>query len=112
MPLTTIEPGVYLWEEDGRIVYVGQTRKPLMARLGSGGYSSISLYNTYAPKPGLRNGGQETNCRINSSANLSITSGHSLIIWYKVTAAELAKREETAWMQLFEKPFWNLKDER
>jgi hypothetical protein len=48
-------PGVYLWVQDERVVYVGQTRMPLKTGLGSQGYSTISNYNTFVcqggPKP-------------------------------------------------------------
>lgn len=112
MPPLSDEPGVYLWEEDGKIVYVGQTRKPLRERLGSRGYSTISNYNTYARQPGRRNGGQSTNCYVNALANLSLTAGHTLMIWYRTTSPELAKKEESAWMQRFGVPPWNRRDER
>ena len=112
MPRLPNEPGVYLWELDGVIVYVGQTRTPLSQRLGSMGYSTISNYNTFARQPGRTNGGQETNCRINALANIALASGQTLVIWYKVTSPELAKPEEAIWMRTRGLPSWNRKDER
>src|SRR5438552_2218708 len=64
MPPLPNAPGLYLWQEDGRTVYVGQTRTPLHSRLGSNGYATISRYNTLAREPGKTNGGQQTNCRV------------------------------------------------
>jgi hypothetical protein len=64
MPRLPNEPGLYLWDVDGLIVYVGQTRTPLSTRLGPNGYATISMYNTLARQPGRTNGGQQTNCRI------------------------------------------------
>lgn len=80
MPDLPALPGVYLWEQDGTVVYVGQTRMPLRTRLGSQGYATISNYNTFAPEPGRTNGGQQTNCRINALANASLAAGHDLVI--------------------------------
>lgn len=112
MPRLPNDPGVYLWEFEGVVVYVGQTRTPLSQRLGSMGYSTISNYNTFARQPGRTNGGQETNCRINALANVSLASGQTLVIWYKVTTVELAKLEESTWMRSHGLPSWNRKDER
>lgn len=112
MPRLPNQPGLYLWEEDGEVVYVGQTRTPLSERLGSRGYATISNYNTFARQPKRYNGGQQTNCRVNALANQSLASGHTLVIWCRTTSAELAKEEEAAWMQLFGLPPWNRRDER
>jgi hypothetical protein len=112
MPPLPAEPGLYLWALNGEVVYVGQTRKPLRARLGPNGYASISLYNTYARQPGRTNGGQQTNCRVNALANAVLASGGELVIWYRVTAAENAASAEAAWMQRFTKPIWNRRIER
>jgi hypothetical protein len=112
MPPLPANPGLYLWELNGEVVYVGQTRKPLRARLGPNGYSSISLYNTYARQPGRTNGGQQTNCRVNALANAALASGGFLVIWYQVTAAEDAAIAEASWMQRFTKPIWNRRLER
>src|ERR1700687_125085 len=65
MPTLPDVPGVYLWQGEDDIVYVGQSRMPLRTRLGPMGYSTISAYNTLAREPGRRNGGQQTNCRVN-----------------------------------------------
>jgi len=67
------------------IVNVGQSRTPLKERLGSRGYSTISGYNNLAPQPGRRNGGQQTNCRVNPLANNAL--GKILTIWFRVTSA-------------------------
>ncbi len=107
MPKLPNAPGVYLWELDGTVVYVGQTRTPLSKRLGPMGYSTISRYNTFAQEPGRRNGGQQTNCRVNSLANEALSGGKSLVIWYKETTIEEAKGEEGAWMDRFQMPEWN-----
>ena len=112
MPRLPNEPGLYLWEEDGEIVYVGQTKTPLSVRLGSQGYSIISNYNTFARQPGRTNGGQQTNCRINALANQSLASGHTLVIWCRTMSGERAREEESLWMQRFGLPPWNRRDER
>jgi hypothetical protein len=112
MPPLPNEPGLYLWEEDGTVVYVGQTRTPLSVRLGSQGYSTISNYNTFARQPGRTNGGQQTNCRVNALANRSIAGGHTLVIWYRTMEGDAARRAESAWMHRFGLPPWNRRDER
>ena len=112
MPPLPGESGLYLWEENGTIVYVGQTRMPLSVRLGSQGYATISNYNTFARQPGRTNGGQQTNCRINALANRALSDGHSLVIWYRTTPPERAQAEEALWMQRFGMPSWNRRDER
>jgi hypothetical protein len=112
MPPLPDEPGAYLWQEDSRIVYVGQTRTPLVKRLGPNGYSTISAYNTLAREAGRRNGGQQTNCRVNALANQALASGHSLTIWYRVANAADAARLEQTWMAKFGMPSWNRKLER
>jgi hypothetical protein len=112
MPPLPIEPGVYLWVLDERVVYVGQTRMPLKARLGSQGYATISNYNTFARQPGRTNGGQQTNCRVNALANRALADGHTLAIWYRTTEAGEARAVEADWMQHFGIPPWNRRDER
>jgi hypothetical protein len=107
MPRLPKEPGLYAWELDGVVVYVGQTQGPLAKRLGSMGYSTISTYNTFARQPGRKNGGQQTNCRINALANQSLAVGSSLMLWYRVTDAAAAKRAEAEWMQRHGMPEWN-----
>jgi hypothetical protein len=107
MPLVPSEPGLYLWEIDGKVLYVGQTRTLLRKRLGSQGYSTISNYNTFARQPGRKNAGQETNCRVNALANAVLVSGKILNIWTKPTAPELAFAEETEWISTYGKPAWN-----
>lgn len=111
MPPLPESPGLYLWEEDNQIVYVGQTRIPLRERLGSRGYSTISSYNTLARQAGRTNGGQQTNCRINALANKSLLSGHALTIWYRVTSIADAAPAEARWMRTFGVPKWNLRVE-
>ena len=107
MPLVPNESGLYLWEMDGEVLYVGQTRTPLRVRLGSQGYSTISNYNTFARKPGRTNGGQETNCRVNALANTLLAAGKSISIWTKPTAPEVALASETEWINRYGKPAWN-----
>jgi len=111
MPPLPDEPGLYLWVEDGDVVYIGQTRSTLKKRLGPAGYSTISNYNTFARQAGRRNGGQQTNCRINQLANASIVNGHSLAIWYRTLEAREARNEESSWMQRFGLPAWNRRNE-
>jgi hypothetical protein len=82
MPALPNAPGLYLWELDGEVVYVGQTRMPLKQRLGSNGYATISRYNTLARERGRRNGGQQTNCRVNPLANEALHRAGMLVIWY------------------------------
>ena len=77
MPPLPQLPGVYLWAQDGDVVYVGQTRGTFRARLGPNGYATISTYNTFAREPGRRNGGQQTNCRINVSPTERCVQGTS-----------------------------------
>lgn len=105
MPPLPGAPGLYLWQADEEVVYVGQTRMPLKSRLGSNGYSTISAYNTFAREPGRRNGGQQTNCRVNALANAALVAGRTLTIWYRTTDHGLA--EEAEWMAAFGLPPWN-----
>lgn len=112
MPTLPSEPGLYAWERDGVVVYVGQTRVPLSTRLGSNGYSTISRYNTFAREPGRKNGGQQTNCRVNALANAALVAGSRLVIWYRVTPGDDAPREEAAWMSRWGQPDWNRRRER
>lgn len=107
MPPLPDGPGLYLWVLDHQVVYVGQTRTPLRQRLGPNGYSTISGYNTLAPETGKRNGGQQTNCRINSLANAALLAGGSLAIWYRITPAIEAAEAERLWMRRFGIPPWN-----
>jgi hypothetical protein len=99
---------VYLWEQDGEVVYVGQTRQPLRARLGPQGYARITNYNTFATSSG-QGGGQQTNCRVNALANQALADGHTLAIWHRTTPAKDARREEARWMERFGRPIWNLR---
>ena len=105
MPPLPNAPGLYLWQADDEIVYVGQTRMPLKKRLGPNGYSSISAYNTFAREPGRRNGGQQTNCRVNALANAALSAGRTLTIWYRAT--DEGRAEEAQWMATFGLPTWN-----
>jgi hypothetical protein len=111
MPALPSQPGLYAWERDGVVVYVGQTRMPLKDRLGSNGYATISTYNTLAREPGRTNGGQQTNCRVNALANRALVSGSSLVIWYRITEAGVASSEEAAWMSRWGMPEWNRRRE-
>ena len=112
MPPLPEDPGLYIWEVDGQVMYVGQTRTPLRKRLGSQGYATISNYNTFARQPGRTNGGQQTNCRINALANRALAAGQEIRIWYRATLAENAGPEESLWMSEFGVPPWNRRDER
>ena len=112
MPPLPVLPGLYLWEVGDQVVYIGQTRTPLKTRLGPNGYSSISNYNTFARQPGRKNGGQQTNCRINALANEVLVDGGTIRIWYKITSAEDAPHAEAEWMRQFGVPAWNHRDER
>jgi len=105
MPPLPDAPGLYLWQADDEIVYVGQTRTQLKKRLGSNGYSMISTYNTFAREPGRRNGGQQTNCRVNALANEALAAGRRLQVWYRTT--EDGQPEEAEWMATFGLPTWN-----
>jgi hypothetical protein len=107
MPPLPRQPGVYIWQRDDVVVYLGKTRTPLAQRLGSNGYATISTYNTLAREPGRTNGGQQTNCRINALANEALTAGRALTIWYRVTTADRASIEEARWMAAHGKPEWN-----
>jgi hypothetical protein len=113
MPTLPALPGLYAWQlDDDRIVYLGQTRTPLAKRLGSNGYATITTYNTLAREPGRTNGGQQTNCRVNTLANAALGAGSRLALWYRVTQAEMALAEEARWMAAFGKPEWNRRLER
>lgn len=112
MPPLPGEPGLYLWCADGVPVYVGQTRGALRSRLGPNGYSTISTYNTFARQPGRKNGGQQTNCRVNALANLALRDGHELTLWYRVTGSLDALAAEADWMRRYGLPAWNRQDRR
>lgn len=107
MPPLPAESGLYAWKCDDAVVYVGQTRTPLVKRLGPNGYATISTYNTLAREPGRRNGGQQTNCRINALASDAMKAGATLSIWYRVTPPDRAAVEESLWMAKYGKPPWN-----
>lgn len=107
MPRVPAEPGLYAWELDGVVVYVGQTQGSLAKRLGSMGYATISTYNTFAPQPGRSNGGQQTNCRINALANEALAAGSTLLVWYRVTDVDESRMAEADWMRRHGKPEWN-----
>jgi hypothetical protein len=112
MPPIPNLPGVYLWELDETVVYVGRARTTFSSRLGSNGYSTISMYNTLAREID-KAGGQETNCRINSLANAVLDEGQDLILWYRVTdGAESASAAEVEWMAAYGTPQWNRRTER
>jgi hypothetical protein len=112
MPPVPDKPGIYLLVLDDEIVYVGCTRGSLRNRLGPRGYATISEYNTLAPQPGKKNGGQQTNCRINTLANAALKAGREIAIWYRVTIPDAAKHAESKWMTSFGVPLWNQRDER
>jgi hypothetical protein len=112
MPELPNDPGLYLWDVDGTVMYVGQTRTSLSKRLGSNGYATITTYNTLARQPGKTNGGQQTNCLINALANAVLPAENRIAIWYRVTSAEDAGTEEVRWMSIFGVTEWNRKIER
>ena len=112
MPPLPAEPGLYVWCQAGTPVYVGQTRGTLRARLGPNGYSRISRYNTFARQPGRTNGGQQTNCRVNSLANAALVAGDQLTLWYRISSAEAASALEVEWMREHGLPSWNRQDRR
>jgi hypothetical protein len=111
MPRLPNESGVYLWDLDEEVVYVGQTSIPLSQRLGSQGYSTISNYNTFARQSGRTNGGQQTNCRINAVANEVLSSDGELRIWIRTTTPDEAAKVESQWMRAHGMPPWNRRDE-
>jgi hypothetical protein len=80
---------------------------PLRKRLGSNGYATISPYNTLARERGRKNGGQQTNCRVNALANAALRLGGELVIWYLITDGAQAAAAEAEWMRQFAKPTWN-----
>jgi len=112
MPQLPKESGLYAWQVDQAVVYIGQTRTPLAKRLGANGYATINAYNTLARQPGRTNGGQQTNCRINALANRVLAAGAHIRIWYRVTLPNVALDEEARWMTQFGKPEWNRRLER
>jgi hypothetical protein len=111
MPSLPSEAEVYLWELNKEVVYVGQTSTPLSQRLGSQGYSTISNYNTFARLPSRSNGGQQTNCRINTLANDVLSTDGQLRIWIRATAPADAAQFESQWMRDHGMPPWNRRDE-
>jgi len=112
MPPLPSAPGLYAWQLDAVVVYIGQTRTPIAKRLGSNGYATISTYNTLARQPGRTNGGQQTNCRINALANAALAAGSQVVTWHRITSAEDAVAEEALWMARWGKPEWNRRLER
>jgi hypothetical protein len=52
----TVASGLYAWQLDDLVAYLGQTRTPLAKRLGLNVYATISTYNTLARQPGRTNG--------------------------------------------------------
>jgi hypothetical protein len=107
MPVVPDRPGIYLWVVDGMAMYVGQTTGSLRKRVGSNGYATISAYNTLAREPGRKNGGQQTNCRINALANTVLAKGQEILLWYRETEVEAARSGESQWMTQFGVPPWN-----
>ena len=66
-------PGVYALAIEGEAVYVGKTAN-LAERWGPRGYGTISPANCFE-------GGQPTNCRINSGILLAVRAGQSVEVW-------------------------------
>ena len=112
MPWLPQEPGIYVWAVDGEPVYVGKTAGALARRLGPTGYARIHRANTLAAEAGRRNGGQQTNCRINALANVALVSGQAITLWYAVCDRELVTGPEQGWMTSHGVPPWNRRDER
>jgi hypothetical protein len=106
MPPLPAEAGLYAWQMDDDVVYIGQTRMELRQRLGSN-RATISTYNTLAREPGRTNGGQQTNCRINALANDALSRDSTLRIWYRICPPDLALSEERKWMSEHGRPDWN-----
>jgi hypothetical protein len=106
------KPGLYVWQRDEVVVYIGQTGTPLAGRLGSNGYATIYAYNTLAKEAGRKNGGQQTNCRVNALANDALSTGSTLKIWYRVCSPKVAPAEEAQWMLRHGVPEWNRRIER
>ncbi len=111
MPDLPDNPGLYIWELDGDALYLGQTSLSLARRLGPQGYSVIHQANTLAPEPGRRNGGQQTNCRINALANKVLRRGGVINLWTRETAPNEARDLESRWMAEFGTPPWNRRSE-
>jgi hypothetical protein len=107
MPPLPEAPGLYVWASGDRALYVGQTRNSLRKRLGSQGYSTISLYDTYARQPGRTNGGQQTNCRVNALANALLANGDTIELWIRPTAAADARAAELQFIAKHGLPPWN-----
>lgn len=86
--------GVYFWEVDGVVVYVGRA-KCLHNRLSSQ-YGTVSPRHPYA-------GGQIQKCRINAKINAAVVSGQRVTVrWeatpdYIATEAALLKNVLPAW---------------
>lgn len=107
MPPLPDAPGLYVWSCGDSPLYVGQTRNSLRTRLGSQGYATISLYNTYARQPGRTNGGQQTNCRVNALANALLSAGATIQLWIRTTPAADARAAESLFIAEHGLPPWN-----
>jgi hypothetical protein len=113
MPSVPDSPGIYVWSVKGVPVYVGKASNSLHTRLGANGYARISRYNTYAPQPGRKNGGQQTNCRINALAGAALGSGEPIELWYRTLPTSVeASEAESGWVRNYGVPAWSLRDER
>jgi hypothetical protein len=112
MPPLPRELGVYLRVVSNQVVYIGQTRTPLAEQLGISGNASASTYNALARKRGRTNGGQQTNCRVNTLANQAVTAGEGVEIWCRPTEAADAAAIEGQLMRLNRVPIWNRPNRR
>lgn len=111
MPELPTHSGLYIWEVDGDVLYLGQTSQSLVRRMGSQGHAVIHRANTLAPEPGRRNGGQRTNCRINALANEVLRRGGVISLWTRETTSSDARDLESQWMAEFCTPPWNRRSE-
>ena len=92
---TGSDEGVYAFVVDREVVYIGEC-EDLSSRLNNG-YGNISPRNCYE-------GGQPTNCRVNSLVLQHSTNGQSITIWFHATANR--KAVEAQLLQALRPP-WN-----
>jgi hypothetical protein len=89
--------GVYFWEVDGIIVYVGRA-KCLHNRLSSQ-YGTVSPRHPYA-------GGQIQKCRINAKINNAVVAGQNVTVRWEATPDYIAVEATLLSDSL---PAWNLR---
>ena len=93
------EEGVYALTIEDEIKYLGECRN-LSSRYNSG-YGNISPRNCY-------NGGQRTNCRINSLIFQEFLRGKQINLWFLQTGEHKAIEKELL-LRLQPPPAWNLR---